>query len=377
MKRLLYIIILIGFTNYLNGQKLDVFQTGQISKKKFSDTIWVKGNDFVVLPIQINGVDKLYMFDTGADLIVSSDLDSTTLSQIKMNVSDINGLTTIKKLHRINNVYINGIEISDMFSIELELPEPFLCFADGIIGNNLIKSLNWKIQKDYIVLTNQKIKYDYQKVLKTFSYGTNCLHINTTINGVNIDSCLIDYGGLYEIKLPMTIYTNNFIDFENTNKYQFVKSSYGAHGKGKVDTVIVANCDLEFNGIKINNVNVTFSNRPEKQIGVLFLKRFQSIVLDNAHDKIAFGELDMQNRGSKIYNYDFDLIESKFVVKNAILKDEVLIKYGDEFININNKSSDSFMDYCEFLKWKKNLMENEYIELIKNNGEKIRIKNWH
>ena len=86
---------------------------------------------------------------------------------------------------------------------------------------------------------------------------------------------------------------------------------------------------------------------------------------------------DLKNRGSRIYNYDFDLIEGKFVIKNAILKDEVLIKYGDEFININNKSSDSFISYCEFLKWRKNLMENEYIELIKNNGEKLRIKNWH
>lgn len=377
MKQLLQIIILLGFTTFLNGQNLDVFQTGQISKKKFTDTIWVKGNDYIVLPIQINGVEKLYMFDTGADLMVSSDFDSTTLSQFKMNVSDINGLTTTKDLHRIKSIFINSVEIKDMFSIDLELPEPFRCFADGIIGNNLIKSLNWKIQKDNIILSNQKIKYNNQKVLKTFSYGANCLYVNSKINGVNIDSCLIDYGGLYEVNLPLTMYSNNLIDFENTNKYQFVKSSYGAHGKGKVDTVIIANCDIEFNGIKINNVNVTFSNRPEKQIGILFLKRFQSIVLDNAHDKIAFGELDMQNRGSRIYNYDFDLIEGKFVIKNAILKDEVLIKYGDEFININNKSSDSFISYCEFLKWRKNLMENEYIELIKNNGEKLRIKNWH
>lgn len=373
--RLTASILLIVFFNSMTGQN-NVFQTGKVERHNITDTILIEANSFIVLPINIGGKKRKFIFDTGADLIVAPDFDSTTLSSIKIKLTDSNGLKSDKNLHLIESIDLKGIKISEVFSIELDLPEPFRCYADGIIGNNLIKSLNWQISENYIIISNQKIKNKLKTHLKTFSFGSNRLHTNILINNTPIDTCLIDYGGIFEINLPVAMYSGNTLNIQENYKYTTVKSSYGANGISNPDTNLVVNCNLNFNGIDIKNVNITFSNNREKRIGINFLRRFQDVVINNKRNLISFGKLLKKRPIPKTLNCDFDLIAGNFFVNNVTLKN-TQVNYGDTFISINNKSSDSFANYCEFLEWKQGLSKFEYLELVTKDGKEKRIKYWH
>lgn len=366
-------ISLISCTNQIN-----VFKTATSESKSYRDTLVYDNNKFIVLPIKVNGETRKMMFDTGADLVVFPK-DSST-SKIKCNLRDANGNVTLCDISPIDCLEIANNNFTGLFSFKLDLPAPFLCFCDGIIGNNVIKSCNWLIDNNKVVFSDNAFDIPNKRLsLDIFYYGSNRLFSNLEFNGNQLDTCLFDYGGLFDIELSKKYYEKNKESFYPNKITREIRRSYGANGKTLPDTVLNIDCNINFNGIKIDNANIIISNNYENRFGVQFLRRFEKIAINNINGKMLFGNLiDTTKHLQQKCLFSFDLINGFFVIDSKIL-DELKsskLNVGDKFIEINNRKRTDFKNYCDFLVFKDSLNNSEYVELKTITNRTINIDNW-
>jgi len=262
----------------------------------------------------------------------------------------------------------------------MEFPEVFNCFGKGLLGNNVIKASDWLVENDKIVFSNHPIEINSKLSLSFFYYGANRLHTNFEINGCSIDTCLIDYGGLFDMELPISSYEKIKEHIQINSLNNELGSSMGLHGKETYSQTIV-NCNIDFNGLKIDSVNINIKERSEKRVGLIFMKRFKQVAINNSTLKIEFGELkeDYFNPNSAHKNlYSFDLVNHRYIVDYIAQNDTLCpeLKIGDSFTEINSKKATDFSSYCEFLPWKWAIGQCEILELKNEEKELITIKNW-
>lgn len=359
------------------AKRIDLLKTGTLKNRNYYDTISIAKNRFIVLPTKVDGIDRNLIFDTGADFVILP--KDSTKSNIKIELKDSNNKKIIVSANKLNKFYFSKIGISDLYAINMDMSKPLLCFANGIFGNNVIKASNWIIEDNQIIITNKKVFLKEKKLdLKFYYFDSNRLHSNILLNGIRIDTCLIDYGGAFDIMLPISYFDKYQNDFQiNYSDYQ-MSSSWGVNGKGPIDSVLNVNCNINFNGIKIDSVNISFRKKSEKRIGLVFLKRFGQVAINSNNSTISFGALKEQKQvARKRLIYNFDLIDSCFVIDSKIItNDSMLLFLGDKFTVLNNKKANSFNSYCDFLSWKNSLQKEEYLDIETIEGKRFKIKNW-
>lgn len=375
-RRTLYFLTLITFLSC--SKQINVFRTGTLSSRNYCDTLsYDKNNKYIVLPVIVNGKLRKMMFDTGADIVVLP--KDSSISNIKCNLSDINGNVTQCNITPIYSLGLSNYNFTNLYSFNLDLPTPFLCFADGIIGNNVIKSSNWLINENKLVFSNRPFDIiDKQVSLDIFYYNSNGLFSNLIINGNRLDTCLIDYGGLYDIELSKSFYEKNLASFNPNKITHQIYTSYGANGKSLPDTIFRLNCDINFNGLKIDSVNIVIKYKGKNRIGLQFLKRFEQVAINNTDRKFVFGNLIMATKSSQQECiFSFDLTNGFFVVDSKILNEPNCsgLNIDDKFVEINTIKSSEFKNYCDFLVFKDSLIKFEYLDLKTIDNKMIRINN--
>ncbi len=373
---ILYFLILISFLSC--NKRINVFKTGTLSSKNYGDTLaYDINNKFIVLPVKVDGKPRKMVFDTGSDFVAFAKDGSS--SKIKCNLKDANGNVTLCNVAQIHFFDISNTSITDLYSLNLDLPAPFLCFSEGIVGNNAIKSGNWLIDENKVIFSKNPFEIlDKQVSLDIFYYDSNRLHSNVTMNGNRLDTCLFDYGGLYDIELSKSYYERNITSLKPNKITQQINTTYGVNGKSSPDTVLRLNCNINFSGFKIDSVNIVIKNKGENCVGLLFLKRFEKVAINNTNRKLVFGNLIKATKPTpQECLFSFDLINGFFVVDKKILNEpnSSALNIGDKFVEINTKKSADLKNYCDFLVFKDSLMKFEMLELKTVENKIIKIIN--
>ena len=373
-----FICLLIVSSILSCSKRINVFKTGTIHSKNYCDTIpYDKNNKFIVLPVNVNGKAKKLIFDTGADIVVFP--KDSTKSAIHGTLKDSNGNTTVCGITPIHSFEISNETLTDLYSFNLDFPTPFLCFCNGIIGNTILKSSNWLINENELIFSTNHFDIAGKKLLlDIFYYSSNRLHSNLIINGCRLDTCLVDYGGLFDIELSTKFYTKNKVSFKPNKTTQEITASYGANGKSLPDTVLRLNCNINFNGLQIDSVNIVFKKNGEHRLGINFLKRFKTIVINNSNQHLLISNSINAAKSPKESLFSFDLINGLFVVDSKIINESGAsdLNIGDKFAEINSIKSSDFKNYCDFLTFKDSLIKYEFLDLktIENKSFKVKIR---
>lgn len=375
MNKLIFLLLFILTISSCN-RRINIFKTGKLDSTIILDSIdYINNGKCIVLPITIKGDSNHFLFDTGADIVLTKINQSDT--NYNAQIIDSNGKIKKCKISELHDLKINKHLITGLYSFSSELPQPLLCFANGVIGNTILRSCNWLINKNKVYYSTNSFKIDDSISLNTFFYSSNRLFSNFQLNEVHIDTCLIDYGGRFDLELPLELYLKHKEKFVSNYQFQKIKTDYGINGKSNPDTVLSMNCNITFNNIPIDSVNINFKSKSEKKIGYLFLKRFSVVAINNLDNRILFSGLTRDEFKKYDMIYSFDLINGFFAVESKILNKDILqVDLGNRFIQINNKKSTDFIDYCEFLTWKDNFANYEYLDLITADNKRIKIKNW-
>jgi hypothetical protein len=325
----------------------------------------------------INGVHKNMIFDTGADLILLPKDSSNT--EFNLQLGDGSGRHIDTKIMLVQNVEIQKNVFTKLYSINMDLPSRISCSCDGVIGNNVLKSCNWAIEYNKLFFSNKPFVLNSKQLsFDIFYFGSNRLHTNFNLNGIQIDSCLIDYGSQKEIELPLRLYEKFTSSFKPNQITKIIKPSFSVLGKF-MDTLLCLNCNIDFNGLLIDSVNIYFKEKCERSIGFGFLKRFDTVIINNSNHKLLIGKSIDKIKSSKHESiFSFDWINGFFVVDSKILEmnKQFDLNIGDKFIEINSKKSDDFKNYCDFLSWRNDILNSEYLDLRTTENKTIKIQNW-
>lgn len=355
------------------------FSSGRISKKHYCDTIrYDKKLGYIVIPVTVNGVPERLIFDTGADLLLLAKDSVPKKSAVAAKVTDSQGAEATMEFDNIKAVGISQLSFTDFIAIRTNLPKTLSCMADGLIGNNIIKKSNWQITDSYLVISDRSFKVKDQRSIRVYYRGANSTYANMIINGAAFDTCLIDYGGRFEMEVPQRCYDDFKKHLKKTNSVRSrIKGGWGVNGKTIPDTTTIINCDLDFNGIAIPDVNVTFSKRlRERRIGVLLLNRFSSVYINSSDRNMCFGlPLKASEVTQSVMPISIDLEQNQFVVDGKWLNESTTILHaGDRYISVNGQRADAFGDYCAFMDWRQELENTATLTLVTPEGKTVEIR---
>ncbi len=232
----------------------------------------------IILPFEINGISKNFIFDTGADysLIQRNSIIGKTnnyggASKRKMKLgSEIISSMKINNIDFINTFALNGDFIG--------LKEQIHNFG-GIIGQSIIKKANWLI--DYpnksIELSNKNIVDENYKSIKIkIEKGSPYTYIS--INEIEY-KVMVDFGSssdfnvLEESKLAKQLLTQHKFSDNERDRYTLGGLEKLKEKVGVLPLIKIGNLEFE-------NVKTTINSAKETKIGIGFFKDCK-IYIDN------------------------------------------------------------------------------------------------
>lgn len=224
----------------------------------------------IILPFEIDGVSKNFLFDTGADFNVIQ-RDSTF-----GKISKVSGAT--KRKVKMGEEYVQSMKIGnvdfkntfaqngDLAGLKEQIPN-----FGGLIGQPIISKANWLI--DYpnkkIRISNQNlVDYSFKTIQIRREDGAPYTYIS--INGTDY-KVIIDLGSSSEFNLP----NESKLAKQLLEQYDFDDNERDRYTIGGLQTVkekIGIVPVIKLGGIDFKNVKTTINVSSQPRIGIGFFK---------------------------------------------------------------------------------------------------------
>ena len=141
--------------------------TQSITCQEFQDTIPFRNNlGLIIIPVSFNGKVKQFAFDTGAERTVSYSWASKELEATRKNLTVVSssGKKSKMQFFKSGTITIGTRKITGHRILNTNSNSIFSCHnIDGILGVDIIKELNWKIDyknKYLIMYPSEYIPYE-------------------------------------------------------------------------------------------------------------------------------------------------------------------------------------------------------------------------
>lgn len=254
-----------------------------------TDFITVKS--VMILPFEINGFSKNFLFDTGADYsIIQRD-------SIIGKTGNYDGAS--KRKMKLGNEIISSIKIGDIDFINTMalngnmkgLKEQITNFG-GIIGQPIIKKANWLI--DYpdksVRISNKNLVDSGFEIIKIIRKG-GAPYTYISINGTEY-KVVIDFGSTSEFNLPK----ESKLAKQLLQKYDFKdneRDRYTLGGLQKITEKVGIVPLIKLGNMDFENVKTTINVSSQPRIGIGFFKDCK-IYIDNINNSYKI-KINRQN----------------------------------------------------------------------------------
>ncbi|HLO45680.1 MAG TPA: hypothetical protein VK175_15180 [Leadbetterella sp.] len=263
----------------------------------------------------------------------------------------------------------------------------FLHCADlYLLGQNVIKKLNWKFDFDKMELYVSKNPFELAQneiVWPITSYKGNRPHINYSLGSKTYKNLLVDTGftGIFELDSTNSEFLEIYSQKQKSGKsHEIITSSMGLMGLGKPSLNRHFRIDSLFiDQTLFSDLPVVINPSAEPKIGIYFFHNYCKTTTFNFSNNTILLDLRPQKLDEKplldgrvsIQNGKF-IITAKAIGNNSSIKE---LNINDEILTVNNKRVSDFKDECEFLLCMYLFKEPE-LTLEKLNGQKIILKRW-
>ncbi len=374
ISRSFYFIALI-FTfiscNYISNVHL--LSRGSVEQKNFLESVdFENRHGLIVVKGTLNDQNDTleFIFDTGAfDNKITKKWASEygLKKRATKEKSDSQGNSNEISMTLINKITLGGIDFKNTAAGIIEYPENSLspCIAaDGIIGANLIREANWKI--DYV---NNKlwITDDFSKFSELDTETSPSIKFKKptlsgtpktdfTVNGKELGNILFDTGSNGSVDLPNSIKNQIFADFETEWDTTLDNSSSGIWGTN-FDTVFSSKSDVQFEGYGALEADINFTDKGFAKIGNDVLEKY-NVYLNYDKTKIYLeknANFDSLNSKSSFGFIPYFNADNYWTVENIVLGSEAHqsgLKFGDKILKINgNSPSEFYSSFCGYFEW--------------------------
>lgn len=285
-KRILAFLLLVLFLNSCVVRSLATLTSSNLVEKPKEEVV-IKYEDtygLMIIPVVIEGKTYRFIYDTGA----GSTVISREISELKsfknkggIKVNDAFESTSELPVGTVTEISINSLKYTKVGAIVMDFNEneQFRCLRiDGILGMNVLKLHNWKVDYDKMEI----VAYDIDQEMTapensyTFSFVTK---VGTPFIELSVDNqrekFMVDTGKNSEL-----ISVSPGIKLDGKKQMSVGQSSFGMFGKTEVDTTYFIKADFsDTNGFDIANVSVTQTNNNKSNMGNGFLKKNYHYVL--------------------------------------------------------------------------------------------------
>ena len=294
-----------------------------------------------------------FIFDTGAfytkiEKHLADDLKLPTVftksNSTAQGITRKVEMTSANKIRLANTTYQNIAAGKLRYAKESYSP----CLAEhGIIGANLIKLQNWKIdyQKQRLYFSNETFEGEEAGINSAINFSTGFLsgipEIEITIGGKTIEDVLFDVGYNGGLVLP-----KKYAElFDNTRSEIFLdKSTSGIFGSN-LDTLEVKRLEVTLGNSK-SKIPVEFSSLNKALLGNDVLEHF-TVYLNYTDEKITLVPMSPITLDEPKSFIPGILNDSLWVVNR--IHEEVPLKIGDTLKSINGFTpKELFKSHCDY-----------------------------
>ena len=246
-------------------------EKGKVFPEKFNyETVFTTVKTVMIVPSEINGVPKNFLFDTGAQhsLIQRDSIIGASTTIDGASNRSIEAGSEVVKSFKIGNVEFVGTVAtnSDMIGLKEQIPN-----FGGIIGTPIINKANWLINypNKKLQISNENLVDETFKTIKVKTKGGSP-YTYISINGIEY-KVIIDFGSSSEFSLPK----ESKLAKQLLQQYAFEDNERERYTIGGLQTIkekvgvvpLVKVGDIEF-----KNVITKIGIQSQPRIGISFFK---------------------------------------------------------------------------------------------------------
>ncbi len=330
------------------------------AQNKFRDTIPFKNDlGLIVIPIQYNGQEKNFIFDTGAMLSigfswVKEELKATRKTRV---ITSSSKSKSRLRYYKADTVKLGSAKITKHRILGTKDSDIFSCYAiDGVLGMDIIAKFNWQInfKEKYIVMLDADYfppDIDEKMYAMDFVYEDSRPWAYFNVLGERI-RFLLDTGASNS-----DIYIKYKDLFKNidTNSVKEIHSGFfdfnGAFSKTKSRTMKL----LDVSSASVTLAPIVDFSKKSSKIGNSSWEDTSLFISINDNKLYCSSNSIDESYGS--YGCSFDVKEGKIIVSkiqvNSIAWKEGL-RQGSEVLEVNGKKFD---DFCSIYTYQKGIVK--------------------
>ncbi|MFY0625590.1 MAG: aspartyl protease family protein [Reichenbachiella sp.] len=198
-------------------QWTEALKKGAVQNNSFEEAIEVQVlNDLIIIPVTIEGTQYRFLFDTGAPFSISTQIQNQ-MSYKKISSSQIKD--TDENKSQVDYVTVSTLELGKIafynqtaFVANFESNPILKCMKlDGIIGSNLIRHCNWKIDfgnKEITIsdLSHSNDSPNFSNIPFHYDQQYNMM-VDLNVGRAKIKNLTIDYGFNRSLSLPTNVFS--------------------------------------------------------------------------------------------------------------------------------------------------------------------------
>jgi len=379
------LLVILIIQNSCSPSWTTTIQWGSLMSSTFEETIEVEiVRGLIIIPVRIHGKYYRFLFDTGAPSSISENLQEEFgfKSISKGVIIDSENSRKKVKYIQMDTIRLNNIPFINQtaFVGDFESNPVIKCLGiHGIIGSNLIRFCNWKIdyKKQTVTISNKPLtneNTEYASISFNTDNQFNIL-VNMKAGASEIKNLKIDYGSNGSLSLPDNVFSTlkeNHI-FRDTYS-QIGVSQSGLVGKIKKITNEIAYADsLYLNDWEIKNILVKSGG--SGLIGTMLLSQRVIIIDWNKQELFFEDSISIQNN-SKIYGYFLGVLNDGTIYIQSVIENSNAyknsIRANMQVLKIDTLDFTQNHDFCNYVNYKS---EKETTIIVVNdlNGERKEI----
>lgn len=374
-------LLTIGLFSCNYSKNVSLLLSGSVDRKDFVQEIpfeYRKGLIVVKAAINADTTLREFIFDTGA-----------FNSKIEKNLAEQHGLETVATKENstaqgntklIEVVQIDSLRIGETVfrkigagKVEYSKNSASPCIAEhGIIGANLIKLVNWKIDYQHKKIYFSDLPFEKGEELTVIEFDRPVFSatpkIDISLENKTISGVLFDTGFNGGLTLPSQVSSS----FKSDSNVFIDQSTTGIYGSN-IDTLIEKRLSLNLDNVS-TYLEVEFSSLGKGLLGNEVLEHFE-VIIDNRDNEIL---LEQKNDVEIVNTYEMipGILDDSLWIVNKIDIGLKQVALGDTLTSINGYSPDQlYQSNCEYFYKIGDLLQQDSLKLITMKSDTIMVIN--
>lgn len=344
-------------------------------------------NDYILIKANVDGIDGLFIWDTGYSISAIDSDDFTKLSKddslFSLTAKDGTGENMQQELRRANEVSFIGVKINNTAFSKVDfksMPE-LQGKIKGIIGASIIRKLNWKFNFDnntVIISTNvfKEKGIDIPFIYDDYNMSALQLNINAASDYIAIDTGN-NRDGFVLPKSALPLFNNSL---------KAITKGFQSIGVSRVAAITESYTIKDFNysmgdkkiALPVKTVVTLMEGDIIPTVGNTFFRHYNP-VFNNTNGSIILTPRKtpyIENSQRKSYGSLFGLLEGKVIVVSQTTNPNTLknpnLKIMDEVASLNNIPAIRFVKDLNLREYIiGTINKNEFLTVKKTTGEEF------